>query len=75
MTSDLTKDEFVTAMATRFCAKSAMRLEQARPYAFTTLHEYLDELRIRFGANGHDWSRAGAHTIADADLALWESDQ
>lgn len=75
MSAKLNKDEFVAAMAERFCEQTAMTSTMAESYAFRTLHEYLDELRLRFGAKGHDWSRAGAHTIADADLALWESDE
>lgn len=71
MSAALTQFEFIRAVAFRFVERSDMTFDDALPYARDVVREYLAEEGLEYGAPDHDWTPAGAITVADEDLACW----
>lgn len=71
---DLTRQQFVIAMAARYVASFAMPAADAPRYARDVLRGFLNDDRIKFGDPAYDWSREGAHTVVwECDVQYWEA--
>lgn len=71
---DLTRGEFVQAIAAQIIARSDATAAHAFDCAEVCLTEYLATEKIAFGDDAYAWGASDARALADDELDCWESE-
>lgn len=71
MSVQLTRKQFIDAIALRMVEKTGETYQEIKPVACEILEEVLSYECIKYGDPNYDWSQSGAFDIADEEMSYW----